>query len=109
MAHNLISAARATATTRQSQLQVDAAPHAASYFSDAMNAYAELSYWGTHTSMRDKSETYSVEGANADLRHYLARLARASRCFSRCIHALGRAVDLFVHFYNGDSYACARV
>jgi hypothetical protein len=50
--------------------------------------------------MYDKSQTYSVEGTNADLRHYLARLARRSRCFSRCIHALRRAVDLFVRFYN---------
>lgn len=50
--------------------------------------------------MYDKSQTYSVEGTNADLRHYLARLTRRSRCFSRCIHALTRAVDPFVRFYN---------
>jgi hypothetical protein len=50
--------------------------------------------------MSDKSKTYSVEGTNADLRHYLARLARKSRFFSRRIHALRRAVDLFVRFYN---------
>ena len=57
-------------------------------------------YWGEHTMMWNKSQTYSVEGTNADLRHYLARLARKSRCFSRCIRALRRAVDLFVYFYN---------
>ncbi|HEV2881151.1 MAG TPA: hypothetical protein VGX24_07730, partial [Pyrinomonadaceae bacterium] len=51
-------------------------------------------------SMYNKSETYSVEAVNADLRHYLARLGRRSRCFSRCIHALRRAVDLFVCCYN---------
>jgi insertion element IS1 protein InsB len=50
--------------------------------------------------MDDKSQTSSVEGTNADLRHYLARLARRSRCFSRCLEALRRAVDLFVRFYN---------
>jgi hypothetical protein len=50
--------------------------------------------------MYDKSETYSVEGTNADLRHYLARLARRSRCFSRCLNALTRAVGLFMLFYN---------
>jgi hypothetical protein len=50
--------------------------------------------------MYDKSQTYSVEGTNADLLYYLARLARSSRCFSRCIYALRRAVELFVHFYN---------
>jgi insertion element IS1 protein InsB len=50
--------------------------------------------------MQDKSETYSVEGANADLRHYLARLRRRSRCFSRCEKALRNAVKLFVFAYN---------
>ncbi len=41
--------------------------------------------------MYDKSETYSVEGDNAELRHYLARLTQRSRCFSKCIHALRRS------------------
>ena len=50
--------------------------------------------------MPDKSETYSVEGDNAELRHYLARLARRSRCFSRCKIALTRAVKLFILAFN---------
>jgi IS1 family transposase len=87
-------------TPKLLQSLIDQAPHALSYYSDAFNTYRELSYWGKHTAMWDKSETYSVEGTNADLRHYLARLARKSRCFSRCIEALRRAIDLFVHFYN---------
>ena len=44
--------------------------------------------------------TYSVEGDNADLRHYLARLGRKSRCFSRRLEALARQVRLFVFCYN---------
>lgn len=55
---------------------------------------------GQHASMYDKSETYTVEAVNADLRHYLTRLGRRSRCFSRCIRALRRAVDSFVRCYN---------
>jgi len=82
------------------QSVIDRAPHAPHYFSDAALVYRELSYWGTHTSMYNKSESYAVEAVNADLRHYLARLGRRSRCFSRCIHALRRAVDLFVRCYN---------
>lgn len=78
----------------------DTAPPARNYYSDVFNTYRELCWWGSHTSMYDKSETYSVEGTNADLRHYLARPARRSRCFSRCINALTRAVDLFVRCYN---------
>lgn len=87
-------------TPKLLQSVIDQAPHAESYYSDAFNTYRELSYWGKHEAMWDKSQTYSVEGTNADLRHYLARLVRKSRCFSRCIEALRRAVDLFVHFYN---------
>jgi len=41
-----------------------------------------------------------VEGDNADLRHYLARLGRKSRCFSRSLVALARQVKLFVFCYN---------
>jgi IS1 family transposase len=93
----------AVCTSRTPELMqsvVDAAPHAENYYSDAFNTYRELCWWGRHQAMYDKSQTYSVEGANADLRHYLARLGRRSRCFSRCINALTRAVDLFVRFYN---------
>jgi hypothetical protein len=48
----------------------------------------------------DKSQTYLVEGDNAELRHYLARLARRSRCFSRCLVALTRSIKLFVYAWN---------
>lgn len=83
------------------QRMVDAAPQAAFYFSDLFPLYRRLSYTpGIHTSMPDKSETYRVEGVNAELRHYLARLARKSRCFSRRIDALRRAVKLFVFAWN---------
>jgi len=57
-------------------------------------------YPSAHAVAPGKSETFSVEGDNAQLRHYLARLARKSRCFSRCLWALGRAVDLFVYAWN---------
>ena len=62
--------------------------------------YQDLSYWGNHRMFKDKSPTFLVEGANADLCHYLARSQRASRCFSRCFKALTKAVELFVYFYN---------
>jgi insertion element IS1 protein InsB len=80
---------------------VDDAPQAAFYFSDLFAAYRSVVYTpGRYTPMPDKSETYRVEGDNAEMRHYLARLARRSRCFSRCIHALRRAIKLFVYAWN---------
>ncbi len=86
-------------TTRQ-QL-VDEAPPADYYYSDLFATYRQLIYTpGRYTPVPGKSETYRVEGDNAEMRHYLARLARRSRCFSRCIHALRRAIRLFVYLWN---------
>jgi len=83
------------------QALVDEAPQAAFYFSDLYAMYRSLVYTpGRYTPMPDKSETYRVEGMNAELRHYLARLVRRSRCFSRCIDALRRAIQLFVYAWN---------
>ncbi|MBA2607035.1 MAG: IS1 family transposase [Acidobacteria bacterium] len=82
------------------QSVIDSAPPAENYYTDGFLIYQDLSYWGNHQMLKDKSQTYSVEGGNADLRHYLARLGRSSRCFSRCFKALARAVELFVYFYN---------
>jgi IS1 family transposase len=80
---------------------VDDAPNAFQYCTDGFTVYEALNYHrGLHLVASGKSQTYSVEGGNADLRHYLARLAKKSRCFSRSIEALRRAVLLFVHFWN---------
>ena len=75
-------------------------PSAQQYYNDAFCLYDTIGYPGEHQSLPNKKETYSVEGDNSELRHYLARLARRGRCFSRCIEALRRAVDLFVFAWN---------
>jgi len=82
------------------QSVIHSAPHAESYFSDAFLTSRALCWWGTHTALYDKSQTSSVEGDKVELRHYLAGLARKSRCFSKCIKALRRAVELFVWCWN---------
>ena len=79
---------------------VDAAPPAKQYYSDAFPVWAASWYPGEYEALTNKSQTFSVEGGNADLRHYVARLARKNRCFSRCPNALFRAVDLFVRAWN---------
>jgi IS1 family transposase len=80
---------------------VDDAHKAKQYYSDAFDAYDRLWYhWGSYEVSEGKTDTYSVEGDNAELRHYLARLARSSRCFSRCPYALECALRLFVYCYN---------
>jgi len=82
------------------QLLVNQSP-AQQYYSDQFPLYDSLEYRrGYHLSLFDKSETYSVEGVNAELRHYLTRLARKSRCFSRCIDWLNRHLKAFAHAWN---------
>lgn len=55
---------------------------------------------GRYIPLPNKSETYPVEGDNAELRHYLAPPARRSRCFSRCIEVLRHAIELLVYAWN---------
>ena len=66
------------------QQVVDDAPPAHRYFSDGFATYAQLLYPGEHTVAPGKSQTFSVEGDNAQLRHYLIiglSLALASNLF----------------------------
>ena len=83
------------------QQMVDDAPKAKWYLSDGFDSYSHLRYhFGRYEVSEGKNDTYSVEGDNAELRHYLARLARKSRCFSRCLEALQIALKLFVFAFN---------
>ena len=82
------------------QTMLDSSVWAAHYYSDAFYLYLSGVYAGLHQALSDKSQTYSVEADNAELRHYLARLVRQSRCFSRSLEALRQAVQLFVFAWN---------
>jgi hypothetical protein len=75
------------------QACLERAPQAKQYYSDAFPVYDTLYYGAPYEMRTDKQETYSVEAVNADLRHYLKRLARKSRCFSRRMQALPRTFN----------------
>jgi insertion element IS1 protein InsB len=80
----------------------DRLPAASWYCSDEWNMYQSL-LWPDHSEhviSHGKEETYTIEGINADLRTYLGRLKRESRCFSRSLEALTQAVRMFVWYYN---------
>jgi IS1 family transposase len=65
------------------------------------DAYQWLWYhYGSYEVSEGKADTYSVEADNTEFRHYLACLARKSRCFSRCPYALECALRLFVFCFN---------
>jgi len=83
------------------QSMVDGAPEAQRYCTDGYVGYLDVIYPGEHIrNMHNKSDTYTVEGINADLRHYIPILARRSRCFARTLETLKAVVEVFVDAYN---------
>ncbi len=77
---------------------VDEASITFQYRTDGFSTDDALNYHqGRHLVELGKSQTYAIEGGNADLRHYLAILAKHSRCFSRSLQALKNTIKLFVY------------
>jgi hypothetical protein len=85
---------------------VDGAPEASRYCTDGWLGYVDVTYPGRHIrNAHDKRDTYTVEGVNADLRHYIPILARRSRCFARTLKTLFAVIDVFVDAYNRFGHA----
>ena len=81
---------------------IDTLPPAQHYCTDQSSIYPDV-LWprgSAHIVSKAKEQTHTIESINANLRHYLKRLCRRTRAFSKCILALRRAVRLFVWFYN---------
>ena len=80
---------------------VDNAPWSKKYCTDGWSGYVDVIYPGQHIrNTHDKSDTFTVEGVNADLRHYIPILARRSRCFARTIATLKAVIEVFIEAYN---------
>ena len=72
-------------SSRTIQQMVDAAPEAQECCTDGYSGYLP----GKHIfNVHNKSDTFTVESVNADLRHYIPTLARRSRCFPRKLENL---------------------
>ena len=82
------------------QRLVDNSPKASKYYSDAYPVYSEIIYYGKYTSLKNKSQTYTVEGVNSDLRHYIPALRLKSKCFFRSVETMKAVFKLFVHAFN---------
>jgi len=80
---------------------VDKAPYAKRYCTDGCVGYLDVVFPGEHIrNIRDKGDTHNVESVNADLRHYIAGLARRSRCFFGSLDTLRAVLEVFVDAYN---------
>ena len=82
---------------------VDSSPKANRYYSDYCPAYSEIFYDGFYTSLKNKSQTYTVEGVNSDLKHYIPLLRRKSKCFFRSIDTAKSVFKIFVNAFNNFS------
>lgn len=77
------------------------APYAKLYCTDGYVGYLDVVYLGVHIrNIHDRSDTFTVEGVNADLRHYIPLLARRSRCFPRSLETLKAVLSVFTDAYN---------
>jgi len=53
-----------------------------------------------------KRDTHTIEGRNSELRHYLARLHRKTKCYSKSLDGSSQAVKLFVWDWNRCQRRC---
>lgn len=93
-------------TPERIQKIVDEGPEAEYYCTDGYLGYIDIVYPGKHVrNARDKSDTFTAESVNADLRHYIPILRRRSRCFPRKLETLHAVLQLFVKAYNAFGIA----
>ena len=83
------------------QSVVDSSYIAQQYCTDGYIGYLDVVFPGEHIfNVHNKNDTFTVEGVNADLRHYIPTLARRSRCFPRKLENLRAVLAVFVRAYN---------
>ena len=52
--------------------------------------------------LQTKAETYTIEGFNSQIRHFLARFRRKSKCYSKAQHMVDASLALF--FWGKDIF-----
>ena len=87
---------------------VDNSPKAEFYFSNAFPVYSQICYDGVYRTLNNKSQTFTVESVNADLRHYIPPLHRKSRCFFVLLILFSLSLKFFVLAFNKFSLAILR-
>ena len=67
-------------------------------FTDYWKAYEEIIPRYLHK--QSKKETFTVEGYNSLLRHFLARLKRKTKCYTKSKEMLEYSIMLFMAKWN---------
>ena len=65
-------------------------------------------YWQPYKSfipsekhVQSKAKTYTVEGYNSIFRHFLARMRRKTKCYTKSVRVLELSIFLLMHKRNG--------
>ena len=67
---------------------------------DYWKAYGEFVPQEKH--IKSKKETFTVEGYNSLFRHFLARLRRRTKCYTKTLYMLIYSVKLLMFKWNND-------
>ena len=82
-------------------MAVGEVPMAVNYYTDGGTTYLEVDFMGRYRrNVRDKERYHEIDGVNADLCYYIARLRRHSWCFFRKQETLLMVLHIFVNAYN---------
>lgn len=52
--------------------------------------------------IQSKAQTFTVEGYNSLFRHFLARMRRKTKCYSKSMYMLKLSILLLMHYRNGS-------
>src|SRR6218665_513875 len=73
------------------------------FCSDYWKSYSELiPMIPSEKHCESKAETFTIEGYNARIRHYLARFRRKSKCYSKAIYLIGKSLKLLMMKLNNE-------
>jgi len=71
--------------------------------------YFASDYWESYESfvppdkhLQTKTETYTFEGYNSRIRHYLARFKRKGKCYSKAEYMIGISLNLLFLKLNNE-------
>ena len=70
------------------------------YASDHWKSYEEFIPPQKH--LQTKAETYTVEGYNSRIRHYLARFKRKTKCYSKVDYMIVISLNLLMLKLNNE-------
>lgn len=70
------------------------------YSSDYWKCYEDILQRENH--IQSKAETYTVEGYNSRIRHYLARFKRRGKCYSKAMYMIEYSLNLLMLKLNNE-------